>query len=510
MTAAAPPPSLQSYWMDSTPGTAFPRAEGRTRVDVAVVGAGIAGLSAAHELTQRGKTVAVVEAGRVAAGVTGFTTAKITSLHTTIYSELVSSFGEEKARVYGQSQQAGLERIAHWVGTMGIDCDFTRQPAYTYAVEAAAAEELAREAEVAAGLGLPASYVTTTDLPFPVAGAVRFHGQAQFHPRKYLLALVAGIRDGGSHVFEQTRMLDVDDGTPCTVTCDTGEIVADDVVLATHYPVLDRGLMFTRLEPHRDVVVAGLLPQGKRMDGVYISNEADTHSVRTAPHPDGQLLIVGGEPWKTGHDEDVLARYDRLAAWTAEHFGVTDLTYRWSTQDNTTADGVPYIGLFHPGARHLYVATGFRGWGMTNGTVAGMLLADLIEGLDSPWADLYDPRRVKLLASARRMVTAQIDAVAGLIGETFKPAQVDSVNDIAPGGGAIARVNGDKAAVYRDQDGQLHCLSARCTHLGCVLHFNNAERSWDCPCHGSRFDHDGAVLQGPANRPLERRDPPSA
>jgi glycine/D-amino acid oxidase-like deaminating enzyme/nitrite reductase/ring-hydroxylating ferredoxin subunit len=495
--------------METSPSTGYPRAVGQVRVDVAVIGGGIAGLSTAHELKQRGRTVAVVEAGRIATSVTGYTTAKITSLHTKIYTELVAHFGDDSARVYGQSQQAGLERIAHWVDTYSIDCDFARQPAFTYAVDGAAADELRREAETAAALGLPASYVTATYLPFQISGAVRFDDQAQFHPRRFLLALAARIPGDGSHVFEQTRMLGVQEGQPCTVTCDVGEIVADDVVLATHYPVLDRGLMFARLEPHRDVVVAGLLPPGQRLDGMFISTEADTHSVRCAPHPDGQLLIVGGEPWKTGHDEDIKARYDRLAAWAAEHFGLAVPTYRWSTQDNTTADGVPYIGPFHAAAEHLYVAAGFRGWGMTNGTVAGMLLADLIGGVESPWAQLYDPRRVKALTSAKTVLKLGADAVKGLIGETFTPAQVDSVDEIGPGEGAVAQLNGDKAAVYRDEAGELHCLSARCTHLGCVLHFNNAEKSWDCPCHGSRFDHDGAVLQGPANRPLERREPPA-
>jgi Rieske Fe-S protein len=258
----------------------------------------------------------------------------------------------------------------------------------------------------------------------------------------------------------------------------------------------------------RDVVVAGLLPDGVSLDGMHISTEETTHSVRTAPHPEGRLLIVGGEPWKTGHEEDVQARYDRLARWTAEQFGVDELRYRWSTQDNMTVDGVPYIGRFHAGTDHVWVSTGFRGWGMTNGAVTGLLLADLVTGEENAWESLFDPRRLKPVASARSMVSLQVDAVKGLA-ENLKPAEVDSVEEIAPGEGAIARVDGDKAAVYRDEDGTLHCLSHRCTHLGCVVHFNNAERSWDCPCHGSRFAVDGTVLQGPANKPLERRASPS-
>ena len=503
------PEDLRSYWLESCPETSYPPVPSTVRVDVAIVGGGIAGLSTAYELKRRGKTVAVIEAHRIAASVTGYTTAKITSLHTTIYSELLDSFGEDKARLYGESQQAGLERIATLVDTLGIDCEFSRQDAYTYVREESEVQSVRDEAETASRLGLPASFVTESPLPFPIAGAVRFTDQAQFHPRQYLLALAEQIVGDGSHVFEGSRMKGLDEGEPNRVVCETGEVLADEVVIATHYPVLDRGLMFARLEPHRDVVVAGLLPEGQDLHGMYISTEPATHSVRVSPHPDGQLVIVGGEPWKTGKEEDVQARYDKLGSWMQETFGVTEIRYRWSTQDNTSVDGVPYIGVLHPGAEHAWVACGFRGWGMTNGALSGLLLADRITGVESPWADLYDPTRVKPLASAKDFAKMQVDAVKGLVVDAVKPPQVESVDQIERGDGAIARVNGEKAAVYRDEDGQLHCLSARCTHMGCIVAFNNAEKSWDCPCHGSRFDHQGAVLQGPANRPLEKVDPPS-
>lgn len=499
---------LTSYWMQSSDATSYPEVPSAVRVDVAVVGGGIAGLATAYELKRRGKTVAVIEADRIAASVTGYTTAKITSLHTTIYRELVDGFGEDKARLYGESQQAGLERIATLVERLGIDCDFERQDAFTYVREDSEVESIRQEAETAARLGLPASFVTESELPFPIAGAVRFTDQAQFHPRRYLLALAEQIVGDGSHVFESSRMRGLDEGEPCTVITDEGRVTADDVVIATHYPVLDRSLMFARLEPHRDVVVAGLLPQGRDLQGMYISTEPATHSVRVAPHPEGRLVIVGGEPWKTGKEEDIEARYDKLAAWTQETFGVEEIRYRWSTQDNKSVDGVPFIGPLHPGAEHTWVAAGFRGWGMTNGALSGLLLADLITGVESPWAELYSPNRIKPLTSAKDALKLQADAVKGLVVETLKPAEVGSVDEIEPGEGAIARVNGSKAAVYRDEQGTLHCVSPRCTHLGCFVHFNNAEKSWDCPCHGSRFDHTGAVLQGPANDPLEAVAPP--
>lgn len=502
------PGKPESYWMDTTAATAWPPLAGDTRVDVAVVGGGIAGLTVASELKRRGRTVAVLEADRVAASVTGYTTAKLTALHTLKYDHLERHFGAENARLYAESQQAGIEHVAATVEQDGVQCDFERAPAYTYTLDEAEVQQIRDEVAAARRAGLPASYVTETELPFTVAAAIRVDDQAQFHPRRYLLHVAATVPGDGSAIYERTRVTGVDEGTPCRVTTDHGVVVADHVVIATHYPILDRALLFSRLEPHRDVVVAGPIDAGQAPIGMYISTEQVLHSVRSAPYDDGRrLLVVTGEQWKPGHESDVTGRYAALAAWAREHLGLTEVTHRWSTQDNTSTDRVPYIGPLHIGAHNTYVATGFGGWGMSNGTMSGLLLADLITGVDNPWAPLYDPRRIKPLTEARSFVSANLDVARRFVGDRLKPSYVDSVDDIAAGEGAVLRIHGEKTACYRDDAGALHAVSAVCTHLGCIVSFNDAEKSWDCPCHGSRFAPDGAILQGPANKPLSRVDP---
>ncbi|MEU4625033.1 FAD-dependent oxidoreductase [Actinoplanes sp. NPDC023801] len=497
----------ESFWMDSTPATSYPRLAGDAETDVVVVGGGIAGLSAAWELTAAGLRVAVVEADRIAAGVTGYTTAKLSALHTLIYSGLRKSHGTEQARLYARSQQQAVERVAAVVSELDIDCDLERVPAYTWAESPERLDSVRAEAEAAGEAGLAASFVTATGLPFPVAGAVRVEHQAQFHPRKYLLALAEEIVRRGGTIWERTRVTGLSDGEPCTVSTENGyTVTAEQVVVATHYPIFDRALLFARLEPRRELVVAAPIPAESDPGGVFLTPEDNTRSVRTAPYRDGQrLLIVTGEHFTPGAG-DVAERWDRLAAWTRDRFGVEEITYRWATQDNTSTDQVPFVGKLHPGARNTYVATGFGGWGMSTGVMAGQLLAASIAGTAPEWAGLYDPRRLHPLREAVSMLKLGAGVAGHFIGDRLRPSHADGVDDVDPGTGAIVRVGGRQCAVYRDDSGTVHAVSARCTHLGCIVRFNDAETAWECPCHGSRFDIDGGVLQGPANQPLPRED----
>ena len=504
------PGAAESYWMDSVSATTYEPLTADVEVDAVVVGGGIAGLSAAWELLQVRRSVLLLEADRITAGVTGYTTAKLTSLHTLVYAKLAKAFGADAARQYAQSQQLAVERVATIASQLGADCDLERVPAFTYAESAGQADELRAEADAAAEAGLDASFVTETGLPFPVAGAVRVEDQSQFHPRKYLLALADDVVRRGGRIAERTRAVGLDEGDPCRVTTEHGvTVTARDVVVATHYPVFDRALLFGRLEPRRELVVAAVLPDERDPHGMFITPEQDTRSVRTARYEDGEdgerLLIVTGEHFTPGAG-DVTQRWDRLLAWTAERFPGAEVAYRWAAQDNGTTDQVPFVGPFHPGARHVYVATGFGGWGMSNGVMAGHLIATAIAGDEQPWAGLYDPRRLHPLREAVPMAKLQAKVARHFVGDRLVSSHVDSVDDIAPGAGAVLRVDGERCAVHRDESGALHAVSARCTHLGCLVRFNDAETAWECPCHGSRFAVDGSVLQGPANRPLERRD----
>ncbi|MEV6598669.1 FAD-dependent oxidoreductase [Actinoplanes sp. NPDC051346] len=509
----APSPTLpgtdESYWMDTTSTTSYPALTADVEVDVAVVGGGIAGLCTAWELTEAGRTVALVEADRIAAGVTGYTTAKLSVLHTLIYDKVRTSFGPDSARLYAESQQRAVQRVVAVAARLHIDCDLERVPAFTYAESPDLLDRIRAEADAAADAGLAASFVTETGLPFPVAGAVRVEDQAQFHPRKYLLALADDLTRHGGQIFERTRATGLTEGDPCTVTTEGGPtITARHVVVATHYPVFDRAMLFARLEPRRELVVATAIPAGRDPGGVYLTPEQNTRSVRTAPYRDGQrLLIVTGEHFTPGAG-NVTEQWQNLVEWTQQRFPGTEIAYRWATQDNTTTDQVPFIGRFHLGTDRVYVATGFGGWGMSTGVLSGQLITACITGAEPPWAGLYDPRRLNLAREAGPMMKLQAMAAAHFVGDRVRPSRVDSIDDIEPGTGAVVRVRGRQCAAYRDDTGEIHAVSARCTHLGCIVHFNDAETAWECPCHGSRFAIDGTVIQGPANRPLQPRDTP--
>ncbi|MCS0636763.1 FAD-dependent oxidoreductase [Streptomyces sp. LP05-1] len=516
-----------SLWMEYAPGPARPSPDGPVETEVAVVGGGIAGLCTAWEVARAGHPVVLLEADRIAAGVTGHTSAKLSALHGLAYASIASVHGARGARLYAHSQQLAVERVAGVCEELGIDCDLERLPAYTYTEDPAKTGELRAEAEAARAAGLPASYVTEVPLPFPVAGAVRMEDQAQFHPRKFLLALAADLERLGGVIFERTGVTGLREGTPCELTASgahgTHPVRARDVVVATHYPVFDRSLLFTRLEPKRELVVAGPLPAGRGPDGMFLTPEGGTRSVRTAPAggpggdgsgpgdgeggPGGgrRTLVVTGEKFTPGTEADgeVGERYERLTAWARERFGL-EPTHRWATQDNWTTDHVPHVGRLHIGARHTYVATGFGGWGMSGGVMAGALLAARIRGREPAWTGLYDPVRLHPVREAPAMLRLQAQVAKHFVGDRVTGGHADAPGDVPPGGGAVVRVGGRRLAVHRDESGVLHTVSARCTHLGCLVHFNDGECAWECPCHGSRFDVDGTVLQGPAVRALEQ------
>ncbi len=493
-----------SLWIDTTPETGYPSLQGDVRVDVAIVGGGMAGLLAATMLKESGRSVAVIEARKVAQGVSGNTTAKVTSQHHLCYASMLGAFGRDDALAYASANQAAIEGIRVLAERHGIDCDFTATDAYVYSHDEAEVETLKEEVEAARSLGLPAAFTAQVPLPFDVAGAAVFADQARFHPRSFLLGLAAALPGDGSHVFERTRVLDVNDGQPCTVETEWGTVTADDVIIASHYPLNDRGPYTLRLKPKRSLVL-GVLPEAPLPAGLERSMLISTdpmHSLRTQKWRDREMLLVGGEPFKTGQ-ADTVELFLNLERWTRERFGDLRVVYRWATQDNVTPDNVPFTGLLAPGAEHCFVTTGYRGWGMTNSYASAALLHDLILGRENPAAAIYDPNRLKLQGLSQ-VVTEAADAVRHLVADRFRSVDAHS---IPPGSGGVIKEGIRPVAVYRDEDGNEHRMSAVCTHLGCVVGWNEAERSWDCPCHGSRFAPTGAVLQSPAIQRLEPDEP---
>jgi Rieske Fe-S protein len=365
--------------------------------------------------------------------------------------------------------------------------------------------QIEKEVDAARQAGLPASYTDETELPWAVKAAVRFDDQAQFHPRRYCLALARLVDGDGSRVFEHTRAHDVEDGSPCVVKTDRHDVRAAFVVLTTHLPFLDQGAFFAKCHPEREYALGVALEQPVPK-GMYISVEQPTRSVRQHPFDGGELLILSGESHKTGQDEHTERHYGALEQFARERFAVRSVDYRWSTQDHMPIDQLPYIGKLRRTSDRLYVATGFQKWGMTNGTVAGVVISDQILDRENPWTELFDPNRVKPRASAKTFVQENVNVARRFIQDRITQRTSMSLDQLRPGEGQVMSAGHRQIAASRDVHGTVHALSARCTHMGCIVRWNPAETSWDCPCHGSRFAQDGTVLEGPAVDVLEPMD----
>jgi glycine/D-amino acid oxidase-like deaminating enzyme/nitrite reductase/ring-hydroxylating ferredoxin subunit len=492
--------AVESLWLDTAGPAGHPALDRDIEVDVAVIGGGIAGMSTALYLARDGLRVAVLEAAGVGSGVTGCTTAKVSSLQQTVISTIASRKGEEAASVYAAANVAGVEAVAQIAAEEAIDCDLERRAAYTYAADEGELGSARSELEAARAAGLPVEWVDGPDLPFEVAGAVRLADQIQFHPVRYVQGLASAVVRAGSQVFEDTRALGVDAGDPSRVRTAHGTVTAGHVVVATHYPLLDRGLYFARLEPQRSYCIAARV-RDRRPEGMSINAGSPTRSVRSY----GDLVIVGGEGHTTGDRDAQPERFAALEEFAQRHWDVDEVTHRWSAQDPVPWDHLPVIGPYAPGSSRLWVASGFMKWGLASGTFAGRLLADLIGGREHEWASTFNPNRVSP-RSAHEVAKLGAKFSFDFVADRVKPAEAGSAADVPPGEARVVRDGVGKAGVYRDSDGGLHAVSLRCTHLGCLLRFNSAETSWDCPCHGSRFDVDGEVLEGPAVSPLEPRD----
>lgn len=493
-----------SYWLDSTLPSSYPALTEDVTVDVAVVGGGLAGVMTAKLLKDAGKTVALIEADRIGAGVSGHTTAKVAALQQLIYAELIDKHGEEKARLAGESYRAAIARLADLIAANNIDCDFEHKANYTFATDADGLAKVKAELEASQKLGLPTSFAESSDLPFPITGAIMMADEAQFHPRKFMLAIAATLPTNGSHVFEQTRVKTVEDEGPCRVITDNGPtVIAQDVVVTTNLPILDIGLYFAKTYPQRSYLVGGRIDPSRAPQGMYIGVGKGYRSIRTTPTDDGgTLLIVGGEGHKVGSEEATDERFGKLESFLQENFGVT-AEYRWSSQDFVSFDKLPYIGPLTPAHQHTYIATGFSLWGMVKSVISAMVLSDRIMGRENPWADLYDSTRATPFVTPTS-IQQNLEVGTRWVGDRFK-GLFDSTDSVAPGEGKLVTHKGTKVAAYRDDSGQLHTVSAVCPHLGCIVAWNQAETSWDCPCHGSRFSCDGKILHGPAVQPLEQK-----
>jgi glycine/D-amino acid oxidase-like deaminating enzyme/nitrite reductase/ring-hydroxylating ferredoxin subunit len=491
-----------SLWVDTTSETAYSKLSGKRKVDVAVVGGGFAGIATAYYLTQLGKKVAVIEAFRIVSATSGYTTAKVTSLHGLIYDFLLKNYGEEKARIYAESNQWAIAEIAKISKKEHIPCDFSSDDAFTFTSDKEKIADIQKEVEAAQRLGLPATYEENINrFPFAIQSAVKFSNQALFHPRKFLLGLAKKIVKNGGTIFENTRAKDIKEGKECEVITESGSVIAKDVVIATNYPFVDKGFFSARMNQMRSYAF-GVTIQGTIPKGMYYGVSKNELSIRPYNIDSKEGLVIGGEDHVVGDGSDGRKHFLALQQQIGNLLSPKSFDYHWAAQDSSPLDRVPFIGRQNTLAKHIYVITGFDEWGMTKGMLSAKIISDLITGKENEWSSLYDPTRIHLKGVGEKFIQIGKQALKGY-GKRVQPLD-HTVRGLVKEDGRVIDKKGKKIAVYKDVNGLLHAVSAVCTHLGCIVDFNKGEQTWDCPCHGSRFSKFGKVINGPAVKDLPK------
>ncbi|HEX6751652.1 MAG TPA: FAD-dependent oxidoreductase [Longimicrobium sp.] len=502
----------QSVWESTNPQREFPRLDGDATADVVVVGAGIAGMSVAYHLAKAGRQVVVLDDNAVGGGESGQTTAHLTSAMDDYFQVLEKVHGKDGARIAYESHQGAVDAIERICRDEAIECDFFRVDGYWVLGPDRDVSFLEKERDAATRAGAQGLEIVDSLPPgtFSSGPALRYPDQGQFHVLKYLEGLTTAVQAAGGRIHTGNHVSGIEGGARPKVSGEGFSVTAAVVVVCTNSPINDRFAIHTKQAPYRTFVVAGRVPAGS-VPRILIWDTLDPyHYIRTQPidgDPAHEWLIVGGEDHKTGHHDDAAQRYARIEAWTRERFRVESFDHHWSGQVLEPVDYMGFIGR-DPTQENVYIATGDSGQGMTHGTIAGLLISDLVLGRPNPWEKLYDPSRKTLsFDSAKQFLEENLDVGIKLTELLPTGGDVSTGAEVRPGEGAILQRGARKIAAYRDDGGQLHERLANCTHLGCIVHWNSEEKSWDCPCHGSRFSPTGdEVLNGPALtglKPLE-------
>ena len=500
------PHGSTSVWMASADLPRFPALQADIDADVCVIGGGIGGLTTAYLLSREGKSVVLVEAFDIGAGETGRTTAHFFPPDDRYFS-IERGFGSDQAQLVAESFQRATDLVESVVQSEHIDCEFERLDGYLFSLSGKGVADLDKEFTAAIRAGVDVEKVDRVpELSFDTGPALRFLHQAQFHPLKYLAGLADAFVRNGGRIYANTRATGIDgDAAMQTIATRNGNIRAKAAVVATNTPFNDRVVMHTKQSGYRTYVLGVRVPKGSVPRMLLWDNGDPYYYVRlTTPDAaaDHEILVVGGADHKVGQDEHPQHRYDEIEAWVRERYPMAGaVDFRWSGEVMEPADGVAYLGRNPMDDNNVYIITGDSGNGMTHCTAGAILITDLIMGRDNPWEDVYAPSR-KALHGMSEFIKEQANTLAQYR-KWLQSGEVGSAREIPAGEGAILREGGRKLAVYRDDEGGLHALSATCTHLGCVVSWNSAEKSWDCPCHASRFDVNGEVLHGPAMKALQ-------
>ena len=497
-----------SLWLATRRSPEFESLARDLSADIAVVGAGISGLTAAVLLSRAGLRVVVLERGHIGDGETAHTTSHLTEAVDARYQTLIKDFGLEAATLVSKSKRDAIDQIESLASSLRVN--FERTPGYLYTERDADLEFLAKELDAARRAGSAVEWVDDVPLPFATKGAVRWDAQAQVHASEYLFALAKEAASRGVQIFEQTSVVNVREGEPCRVETEHHVVTAEYVFVAANVPVNNRVFLHTKIAAYRSYAIAAEVEHGY-LRGLFWDNDDPYHYTRPQESEGKTFLIIGGEDHRTGEEKDTEARYESLLAYARARYPIGPVKYRWSGQIIEPVDGLPFIGP-NTGSSHVFVATGYAGNGITYGTLSGMMFVDYASGRANPYAALYDATRVKPIASAYDYVAENALFPFHLVKDrlTSTNADVESLDDLRSGEGGIFKGQDGKVAVYRDERGELHGCSPVCTHLACDVAWNRAEKTWDCPCHGSRFSPEGRVINGPATADLRQLPIPKA
>ncbi|HJW56748.1 MAG TPA: FAD-dependent oxidoreductase [Burkholderiaceae bacterium] len=494
-----------SIWDVARETNAFPMLSSDLSVDVAVIGGGITGITAAAELMRAGRTVAVLEAARIGAGTTGRATGNLYAMLDESLFKLGKKWGDDIVEMVVRSRSSAIDLIERNITDFHIECDFARQPWVLYTIHGSPADQdrIENEYNAARGAGLDTRLVKDLPLPYMITKALVVHNQAQFNPLAYVRQLATAIRSQQCQIFEDTPVFDLDTDEGFVNTA-AHTVRADHIVMATHTPK-GFNMVQTELGAYREYAVAALMKDRQLPGGIFWSIGENPTSTRMLQIGGKPYVLMIGEKHKTGQRHDPDGAYRLLQELLHTRFNADAPVLQWSAQQYRSADGLPYIGS-SAGPSRLYLASGFGADGLTYGTLAGMIITDEICGRENRFAELYSPRRFTPMKSAKNFFRENLNVAGHYIKDYTQSPALKSIANVAPGEGALVDIDGDKLAVYRDRTDQLHVLSPVCTHLKCIVHWNRAENSWDCPCHGSRFNFDGTVIEGPALMPLQRHD----
>jgi len=479
------------YWIKSAEGRTYDALNEDHTTDYLVIGGGITGVTCLYLLTKSGLDATLIDANRIGYGTTGRNTGKATVQQGYIYSNIEKRYGIEKAREYYEINVRAIQFIEDVSRECGIDCQFKRLPAYLFTQDEASLGKLKREYEICQKLGMDCSYETQIPIPLDVLGAIKMNHQAQFHPKRFVDGLAQKAAEQKGRIYENTRVVDFQPGKECVIRLENGKtITARHVIIASHYPCYDgKGFYFARLKPERSYIVA--VEMEEFPEAHFINIEDPTISLRHIPEE--KLLLISGENHKVGHDDD--DHYQKLTDIVKRVFSKYEVKYQWSAQDYIPHDEVPYAGYLNSDYKNIYVGTGYRKWGLTNSIAAALIIHDLIKGQESPYEELYSHLRVKDIVSLNFLKENADMAYQWLAG---KLTLGESELPMEKGVGAIVNVNGKRCGYYKDEADNIYLVDITCPHMGCELKWNSQEKSWDCPCHGSRFDYKGMVLEGPA------------